>query len=71
MKRYIHRSWLCWLGWAALASGIILQVASTGTINGAALIPLPLIYAAYRLRGNEKAASRLPSESGTSKNTLI
>lgn len=53
MKNYIKRSWLVLFGFLALGIGIVLQ-AHTGKIDGSALIPLPLIYAALRLRNPVK-----------------
>jgi hypothetical protein len=64
--KYIKRSWLCWLGWLIFIAGIVIQVKSIGTINGLALAPLLLIYAAYCLRP-KKSRSRLASESGAEK----
>lgn len=68
--RYIKRNWLVALGLFALITGIVLQ-ASTGKIDGSVLIPLPLIYAALRLRGTKKTA--LPTanrKSGTNKSNI-
>lgn len=57
MKRYIKHNWLVILGLLALGTGFVLQ-ASTGKIDGSALIPLPLIYFALRLRKPVKKARR-------------
>jgi len=43
------------LGWTALFIGIVLQ-AKSGTIQGDALIPIPLIYGAIWLKANKKSA---------------
>ena len=68
--RHIKRNWLVALGLFAFIAGIVLQ-ASTGKIDGSVLIPLPLIYAALRLRGTKKTA--LPTanrKSGTNKSNI-
>lgn len=53
MKNYIKHNWLVLFGFLALGVGTVLQ-AHTGKIDGSALIPLPLIYAALRLRNPVK-----------------
>ena len=55
MRDYIKRNGLMVLGFTALAAGIVLQ-ASTGRIDGSVLFPLPIIYAALRLREGRKTA---------------
>ena len=53
MRDYIKRSWLIILGWFAFLLGLLISI-QTGTTHGDVLIPLPLIYVAYRLKGGEK-----------------
>ena len=68
MKRYISRNLLLWLAWSVFLFGIWIQVRHMGTINGSALIPLPLIYLAVWLKGREKdvsTAKKVPPRSHT------
>ena len=70
MKRYIKRNWIVILGFLAFFFGIILQ-AGTGKIDGSVLIPLPLIYAALRLRSTKKTAIPTANrKSGVSKSNI-
>lgn len=55
MKDYIKRNGLVLLGFLAFALGVVLQLRA-GRIDGSALFPLPLIYAALRLRERPRSA---------------
>lgn len=55
MKDYIKRNGLVMLGFLAFVLGVVLQL-RTGRIDGSALFPLPLIYAALCLRKGQKSA---------------
>ena len=70
MKQHIRQNWLVILGILAFVTGIVLQ-AIIGRIDGSALIPLPLIYAALRLRKpNKNRSPYCNRKSGASKNVL-
>jgi hypothetical protein len=70
MKQYISRNLLLWLAWSVFLFGIWIQVHHMGTINGSALIPLPLIYLSMCIKGAETNGRRHKrSHSGTAPQT--